>query len=127
MHKLGRNLAFQSIKSGRASENWDIHDMLQCKSPLLVSQSNRGVRLEYSLERRHWTRAQWNTILWSDETGVTAGLRRMVWVLRKQEEALHPDYILHRLPLNKDAWFRDTSLEDEDGVPRYCGRRTGGK
>jgi hypothetical protein len=63
-----------------------------------ISEANRRARLQWATEHRHWTRDQWDTILWSDETWVTAGPHSRVWVTRKPDELLHRDCVVERLP-----------------------------
>ena len=38
-----------------------------------ISEKNRKLRLDFALEYINWTDEQWDQILWSDETWVTAG------------------------------------------------------
>ncbi|EFQ94912.1 hypothetical protein PTT_07265 [Pyrenophora teres f. teres 0-1] len=48
------------------------------KPPL--SEENKAKRLTWAEEHLSWTLAQWNTILWSDETCVTGGRHMRTWV-----------------------------------------------
>lgn len=54
----------------------------RCKPPL--SEANRRKRLEWALEHEHWTVDQWRQILWTDETWVTGGHHKRVWVTRRK-------------------------------------------
>jgi len=56
------------------------------KPPL--TEANKAKRLQWAEAHVNWTREQWNTILWSDETWVTGGRHRRQWVTRRPNEAL---------------------------------------
>jgi DNA-binding Lrp family transcriptional regulator len=70
-----------------------------------ISEANRVKRYAWAQEHRHWTREQWNTILWSDETWVTGGRHTRTWVTRRSNEVLHEDCIVHKLPKRKGWMF----------------------
>jgi len=65
-----------------------------------ISEKNRILRLAWARSHLNWTRIQWNTILWTDETWVTSKHRK-VWVTRRGWEA-----------------FEDTCLLDKEPRPR---------
>ena len=69
-----------------------------------ISEANRKARLAWATEHRHWTREQWDNILWSDETWVTAGPHTRVWVTRKTDEVLHHDCVVERYP-RRQGWM----------------------
>lgn len=58
-----------------------------------ISEANRVARLEWAKEHLHWTIEQWYEILWSDETWVTEGFHRRIYITRKAGEVLHPDCV----------------------------------
>ncbi|EHK19109.1 uncharacterized protein TRIVIDRAFT_193599 [Trichoderma virens Gv29-8] len=62
------------------------------------------LRLDWALEHRDWTLAQWATILWSDETWVSPGIHKRIWVIRKPGEELNPTCIVERLR-KKGGWM----------------------
>ena len=55
-----------------------------------ISEKNARLRLAWALEHVNWTREQWDLILWTDETWVTDGRHRRVWVTRKSGEEYDP-------------------------------------
>jgi len=64
------------------------------KPPII--EKNRQLRLGNALERVHWPLERYHEILWTDETWVTAGPHRKVWVTRRQDEAYDPTCIVER-------------------------------
>ena len=72
------------------------------KPPL--SEANRIARLEWAKEHIYWTEEQWQQIVWSDETWVTAGKHRRVLVTRKVDEELLPDCVIERVQ-RKRGWM----------------------
>ena len=69
-----------------------------------ISERNRVARYAWAQEHRRWTKEQWNQILWSDETWITGGRHTRTWVTRRNDEALHEDCIVFRLP-KKSGWM----------------------
>ena len=61
-----------------------------------ISETNRQKRLAWALEHRDWTAAQWNSILWSDETWVTNWKHRKIYVTRRADEELDQTCVLER-------------------------------
>lgn len=76
--------------------------MARFKPP--ISEANRIKRLQWAHEHLHWTREQWSSILWSDETWVTDGRHTRTWVTRRVGEEYNPDCIVERLPRRK-GWM----------------------
>lgn len=63
----------------------------------LISEVNRLLRLQWALEHLNWTREQWNTILWSDETWVTGRKYTRTWVIRRSDKVYHLNCIEEKL------------------------------
>jgi len=51
-------------------------------------QPNRIRRLEWAHEHLHWSREQWYSVLWTDETWIKSGKHRRTWVTRCAGEEL---------------------------------------
>lgn len=73
------------------------------KPPL--SEANRKKRLEWAREHVHWTYDQWCLILWSDESWVTEGRHRKMWVTRRAGEELEPTCIVDKIQKRKGWMF----------------------
>lgn len=69
-----------------------------------ISESTRTERLAFASAAQHWTKEQWRTILWSDETWVTSARRRRVYVTRRSDEELDPTCIVDRIP-RRQGWM----------------------
>lgn len=69
-----------------------------------LSEENRRVRLIWALEHINWTPDQWNRILWTDETWVTSGFHKRIWVTYKAEEELEETCLRTSLP-RKNGWM----------------------
>ncbi|EEA20407.1 transposable element tc1 transposase, putative [Talaromyces marneffei ATCC 18224] len=72
------------------------------KPPL--SDEHKRVRLAWALEHVNWTIEQWNRILWTDETWVTSGFHKRIWVTRKAGEELD-DTCLRTSVARKRGWM----------------------
>jgi ketohexokinase/beta-glucosidase len=72
------------------------------KPPL--SEANKRERLYWAQEHVNWTREQWCSILWTDETWVTGGRHRKRWVTRKSWEELEPTCMLEK-HARKAGWM----------------------
>ena len=59
-----------------------------------ISERNRVLRLAWAQERIYWTKEQWKTILWSDETWVTPHRHRKTFLTMRNDETLTPDCVL---------------------------------
>lgn len=64
------------------------------KPPL--SEANQQARLAWAHIHKDWTIEQWRQILWSDETWVTAGTHRKIFITRKAGEELDPTCVVAR-------------------------------
>lgn len=69
------------------------HRCAALKKPPL-SPVNRQKRLDWAWEHLNWTIADWERILWSDETWVSASNHRKVLVTRRPGEELLDDCLL---------------------------------
>src|ERR1700736_6976174 len=59
--------------------------------PFLTPEHMRK-RLEWAIARMEWTEADWNKVIWSDESSVEIGRdTKPRWVFRRQGERYHPD------------------------------------
>ena len=56
----------------QALEKHGFHRRIALRKPP-ISEKNRRLRLQWATEYLNWTREQWDSILWTDETWVTAG------------------------------------------------------
>jgi transposase len=72
------------------------------KPPL--SEENKRLRLKWAEAHKNWSREQWWNILWSDETWVTGGRHRKVYVTRKRGEELDNTCIVEKLQ-RKRGWM----------------------
>ncbi len=70
----------------------------------LISEKNRLLRLAWAYEHLNWTKKQWQTILWSDETWVNGSRHRRIWVTRRSHEEYDFTCIVPRLP-KKSEWM----------------------
>lgn len=69
-----------------------------------ISKTNKIRRLEWAHEHLHWPKAQWHSVLWTDETWVTAGQHRLTWVTRCAGEELDPTCVIERVQ-RKTGWI----------------------
>ena len=69
-----------------------------------ISEANRLLRLAWAHEHLNWTKEQWETILWSDETWVNSSRHKRVYVTRRAHEEYDPTCIIPRLPA-KGGWM----------------------
>lgn len=69
-----------------------------------ISETNRKKRLAWAEEHKDWTIEQWRMILWSDETWVTGGSHRKVWVTRRRGEEFDQSCIVERHQ-KKNGWM----------------------
>ena len=73
------------------------------KPPL--SDANRQQRLQWAQEHKNWTKEQWGTILWSNETWTTGHSKKKVYVTRTTEEELQATCIVERHRKQKGWMF----------------------
>jgi transposase len=69
-----------------------------------ITEETRQKRLAFALEHIDWTLDQWRTILWTDETWVTAGPHRKQYVTRRQGEEWEDTCIVERHQ-RKGGWM----------------------
>ena len=62
----------------------------------LINEKNRQLRLDNAIERVDWPLERYHEILWTDETWVTAGPHRKVWVTQRQHKAYDETCIVER-------------------------------
>ena len=70
----------------------------------LLSQRNRALRLRFAQEHLHWTQRQWDEILWSDETWITHGRHRKIFITRRPGEELDP-FCVNETEQRKTGWM----------------------
>ncbi|KAK1914935.1 hypothetical protein P3342_011863 [Pyrenophora teres f. teres] len=92
------------------------------KPPL--SEENKAKRLTWAEEHLSWTLAQWNTILWSDETCVTGGRHMRTWVTRMRGEAFDPTCLVDKVQ-RKRGWMFWACFSSSTKGPSLFGRRIG--
>jgi hypothetical protein len=85
----------------RGSSNPEIHFQQQ-KPP--ISEKNRLDRLAWAYEHIHWIEAQWDRVLWTDETWVNPGRHRKTGVTRKADEESTPECVIDKIP-KKIGWM----------------------
>lgn len=69
---------------------------VSCKKIFLDKQKKR-LRLEWALERQHWTIEKLRNVIWTDERYVwLSGSGGRIWVTRKPGEALKEDCLVPR-------------------------------
>lgn len=69
-----------------------------------ITETNRRKRLAWAREHEHWTIDQWRNVLWTDETWVTGGHHRRVWVTRRPGEEFNENCIVER-HVRKSGWM----------------------
>lgn len=69
-----------------------------------ISETNRRKRLQWAYEHVNWTMDDWRRVLWTDETWVTGGHHRRVWVTRKKGEEWNPTCIVEKHQ-RKNGWL----------------------
>lgn len=75
------------------------------KKPPLTP-THKVIRLHWAEQHLTWTQEQWREILWSDETWVTPGNHRKIWITRRPGEELDPTCIVekHRKKIGWMFW-----------------------
>jgi hypothetical protein len=62
-----------------------------------ISKKNRCLRLAWAHEHLSWSREQWYTILWTNETWVKGGRHKRIYITCRLGEALDPTCIVERV------------------------------
>jgi len=71
------------------------------KKPFL-DERTKGLRLNFALQYRHWTREDWRRVIWTDECYVwMTGPRGTTWVTRRPGEEYEDDCIAPKFPKGK--------------------------
>ena len=78
------------------------HRVAHAKPPL--TELNRQIRLTWALAHINWQPSQWWEILWSDETWITGGRHRKVWITRKAGEELDDTCLVEKLR-KRQGWM----------------------
>jgi len=99
--KLGWDVSEDAIRWALQKEGFS-RRVARRKPP--ISEKNRLLRLAWAYEHLNWTKEQWQTILWSDETWVNGSRHRRIWVTRRPHEEYDPTCIVPRLP-GKGGWM----------------------
>jgi hypothetical protein len=71
----------------------------------VITEKTRRARLTFASEYINWTVEDWKNILWSDETWVTGGTHRRVYVTRRAHETLTPECVIERHQRKKGWMF----------------------
>ena len=69
-----------------------------------ITETNRMKRLQWAIEHRNWTKEQWDSIMWSNETWVTDGKHTRQFVTRRVGEEYDPTCIVEKRP-RKQGWM----------------------
>ena len=69
-----------------------------------ISETNKTKRFDWATEHVNWTKDQWNSILWTDETWATSGRHIKTYVIRRSEEALESTCIVNKIQ-RKQRWM----------------------
>ena len=77
--KLGWNVSENAIRKALKQEGFSRR--LARRKPI-ISEINCIKRLEWAREHLSWSKEQWESILWSDETWVNGTRHRRIWVTR---------------------------------------------
>ena len=99
--KLGWDVTEDAIRLALKKEGFS-RRIARRKPP--ISETNRLLRLAWAHEHLNWTKEQWQTILWSDETWVNGSRHKKVYVTRRAHEEFDLTCIIPRLP-GKGGWM----------------------
>ena len=93
----------KAIRAALVKEGF--HRRLAMRKPP-ISERNRVIRLQWAEEHLNWTQAQWNSILWTDETWITGGRHTRTWVTRRAGEEWDPTCIVEKHHISKNITLR---------------------
>lgn len=79
----------------RALQSQGYHRRVAIRKPD-ISPTNRRKRLQWAYDHRYWTRRDWINIIWTDETWVTGGFHKKMYITRQQGEEFDDDCIRKR-------------------------------
>ena len=72
----------------------NLNGRIAARKPLLTER-HRKARLSLAVERRHWTKAQWSNVLWSDECSIELWQSdRRTFVRRRPGKRFLPDCVV---------------------------------
>lgn len=84
------NPSLRTIRRRLQSAN--LHGRRPVKKPF-ISAKNRKARIEWARTHLHWTRAQWETVIWSDESKFCLyGTDGIKWIRRPHGQRFDPKY-----------------------------------
>lgn len=114
--RAGRQMSYKALAEG-PFEHWQVSSdtirnalrsrgyrrcVARAKPPL--TERNRQVQFEWAQAHVDWEPWQWWQILWSDETWVTGGRHRKVWITRRPGEELDPTCLVDKIR-KKRGWM----------------------
>jgi hypothetical protein len=65
-HSAAQNISLNTIRS-RIKESGEFNSYWAARKPF-ISKKNRAKRLKWTKEHKNWTKEQWRSVLWSDES-----------------------------------------------------------
>ena len=83
--RLNWDVSGTTVKNALEKEGF--HRRIARVKPVLTEE-NRKIRLKWAREHLNWTRAQWDSVLWTDECCVHARNNYRTWVTRRPGEEL---------------------------------------
>ncbi|XMA19899.1 hypothetical protein WAI453_012690 [Rhynchosporium graminicola] len=95
------NIGHKAIRTALDAEGFHMRWAMR-KPP--ISEKNRKLRITFAEQYKHWTFAEWATILWSDETWVKDGRHRKTRVMRRAGEEWLPDCVKEKVQ-RKKGWM----------------------
>lgn len=84
----------------RELEKRGYHRRITIRKPP-ITETNRVKRLHWAIEHVNWIRADWNKILWTGKTWITAGIHTRTWVTHRPGEEWDDTCIVEREQLKK--------------------------
>ncbi len=99
---LGWDVSESVIRRALKAEGFARHPTYS-KPP--ISEKNRQIRLSWAMSHVGWEWEDWHRILWTDETWVTGGKHKRMWVTRRANEELDQTCIIEKEPRPKGWMF----------------------